>query len=427
MLAAPKKTDSIRRLIRQGKTQSAIKLAKQIITKTPTDYKAHYYLGKAYIQDNRPELALTEFRYVKDNALFGEDLKEIPFRKELANLYRKFNQSEEALQELLLLTKLSPEDSDVYFQAGEVLMDLGKLENALNLFRNCTKLDKRNDKAYAEIGRLLFRSKQFKDAKRELDYAIALNPENYACYYYLGKILKDSHDFQGAIKDFEKAQRDPDYKQRALIERATCYMNANRFDNAQIDLTRAIEADKENIKPETLHARYFLAMCYEKTRKIDKAIEQWEEISKRNRSFRDVASKLSEYKELQSNDNMKDYLTASDQSFEEICKKTVLSALKLQIQQVESQKYGVQIYATEKSTVSYKELRKQIYLIRFFRNPDPIEEEPVRDALDKLKSLNGIKAIIFSSSGFSRKAVLFSENRQVELIGKSKLERMLSV
>lgn len=426
MLASPKKTDSIRKLLKQGKTQSAIKLAKQIIAKNPKDYKAHYYLGRAYIQDNRAELALMEFKFVNENALFGEELKEIPFRKELASMYRKFNQNEEALRELLLLTKLDPNDSDVYFQTGEILLNAGKLENAIVFFRKCVKIDKRNAKAYAEIGKILYRAKQYKDAKRELDYALSLNSENYVCHYYIGKILKDAKEYAGAVKSFEKAQRDPEYKQKALIERATCYMSANRYDNAQIDLLRAIETDKENIKNETLHARYFLALCYEKNRQIDKAIEQWEAIYRRNRAFRDVATKLTEYKELQTNDAMKDYLTASDQEFSEMCKKLILPHFNLAAQQTEIQKYGVQIFATENSKGSWREQRKPVFVVRCYRNPDPLEDTAIRDTLDKVKSLNGIKAIVCSSSSFTRSAISFAENRQIELIGKEKLEKILA-
>lgn len=425
MLATPKKTDTIRKYIKQGKSTQAIKLAKQIIAKTPKDYKAHYYLGRAYILDNRPELALMEFKYVKENALFGEEIAEVPFRKELANLYQKFNQPNEALQELLLLTKLSPNDAEVYYKAGEILFNAGKLENALNLFRNSTKLDKKNSKAYEKIGIILYRVKQYKDAKRELDYALALNSENYACHYYIGKILKEAKEFSGAIKSFEKAQRDPVLKQKALIERATCYMSANRFDNAQIDLLRAIEYDKDNSKPETLHARYFLALCYEKNRQIDRAIEQYEAIARRNRSFKDVASKLQEYKELQTNDAMKDFLTANETEFAEICKNLIFSKMNLQVQQAETQKNHLQLLATEKSTGQWKQQRKPIYLIRFYRNPEPIDDLPVREALDKMKSLNGIKSYIFSSSGFTRSAINFAENRQIELIGREKLEKIL--
>ena len=92
-------------------------------------------------------------------------------------------------------------------------------------------------------------------------------------------------------------------------------MIAGRIDNALVDFQRAIELDKDNSQAETLYARYFLAACYEKSRKIDKAIEQWEAIYKRNKSFRDVSAKLSEYKDLQANDYLKDYLTCSNEEF----------------------------------------------------------------------------------------------------------------
>lgn len=424
--AAPKKTDAVKRLLKQGKNQQAIKIAKQILAKEPKNYMAHYYMGKAYMNDNRAELALMEFKYVNENALFGGELQEVPFRRELAQLYIKFNQPNEALRELLLLTKMDPNNPDVFYQAGKILSDAGKLEPALGFFRKCTKLNKRNAKAYAEIGIILFKAKQFKDAKRELDYAVALNPENYSCYYYQGRILKEEKDLPGAIKAFEKAQRDNELKQKALIERASCFLLVGRTENAQIDLQRAIDFDKENVKPETLHARYLLGNCYEKNRKLDKAIEQWEKIYSRNRGFRDVASKLQEYKALQANDNMKDYLTSSDADFTELCKKACLAGFKLNAHQVEITKYGAQVFATESSDENWRERRKELCIIRFYRNPEPVDEDAVRDAIDKTKSMNGLKSILISSSGFTRSAVSYTESRPVELAGKEKLERILA-
>ena len=59
-IVSPKKIDAIPRLIKQGKTQNAIKIAKQLIAKDQKNYLAHYYLGKAYIKENRTELAVIE-------------------------------------------------------------------------------------------------------------------------------------------------------------------------------------------------------------------------------------------------------------------------------------------------------------------------------------------------------------------------------
>lgn len=425
-IVSPKKIDAIPRLIKQGKTQNAIKIAKQLIAKDQKNYLAHYYLGKAYIKENRTELAVIEYKNVNDNALFGEGINELTFRSEYSQLLLKYNQQNEALKNFLLLTKLDPQNAENFYQVGRIYEDQNRYDLALGFMQKCAMLDKRHAKAHAEIGLMLYRTKQFNEAKKEIDMAIKLSPETYTSYYYLGKILKDAKDLQGAIKSFEKAQRDPELKQKAIIEHGSCYMIAGRIDNALVDFQRAIELDKEGTQAETLYARYFLAACYEKSRKIDKAIEQWEAIYKRNKSFRDVSAKLSEYKDLQANDYLKDYLTCSNEEFPYICKNAVIKGIGLQVLSCDQKKWGCQITGVNKSDESWMAVRKQVVFIRFYREPEPVEEAQIHEALDEMKTMNSVKSFLFSSSGFNTAAKRFAENRPVELVEKQKLEALLS-
>ena len=427
IVALPKKLETVKKLLKQGKNQAAAKLAKQIVAKDPQNYAVHYYLGKAYLADKRDELALMEFKTVNEHALFDSTLPEVPFRREFASLLVKYNQNDSAIKEYLLLTKMDPTNADNFFNVARIYEKMNRKDYALTFYRKCLALDQKNAKAHASLGYILFQSKQTNEAKKELDLAIRLSPEEYSCYYYLGKILKEMKDFGGAVKAFEKAQRDSEFKQKALIERSTCFMVANRLDNAQIDLQRAIELDKTGNKSDTLYARYFLAACYEKNRKIDKAIEQWETIFKINRSFRDVGQKLAEYKDIDANDNLKDYLTSTDADFAEICQNVVKKALNLNAVQCESKKFGIQIVATEGKNGDWMTVRKQSFLLRFYRDIEPLEDVPVREILDKAKSSNCTKSYIFSSSDFTRMAINFAENRPVELIGKDKLQQLLEI
>ena len=425
-IISPKRIDAIPRLIKQGKTQNAIKIAKQLIAKDQKNYLAHYYLGKAYIKENRTELAVIEYKNVNDNALFGEGINELVFRSEYSQLLLKYNQQNEALKNFLLLTKLDPQNAENFYQVGRIYEDQNRYDLALGFMQKCAMLDKRHAKAHAEIGLMLYRTKQFNEAKKEIDMAIKLSPETYTSYYYLGKILKDAKDLQGAIKSFEKAQRDPELKQKAIIEHGSCYMIAGRIDNALVDFQHAIELDKQGTQAETLYARYFLAACYEKSRKIDKAIEQWEAIYKRNKSFRDVSAKLSEYKDLQANDYLKDYLTCSNEEFPYICKNAVIKGIGLQVLSCDQKKWGCQITGVNKSDESWMAVRKQVVFIRFYREPEPVEEAQIHEALDEMKTLNSVKSFLFSSSGFNTAAKRYAENRPVELVEKQKLEALLS-
>ena len=70
-------------------------------------------------------------------------------------------------------------------------------------------------------------------------------------------------------------------------------------------------------------------------------------------------------------------------------------------------------------------MRKQTFLLRFYRDPDPVEDSVVRETHDKAKAMNCTKAYFISSSGFTRSALSYAENRPIELIGKEKLESLL--
>ncbi|MBP5284416.1 MAG: restriction endonuclease, partial [Treponema sp.] len=169
-----------------------------------------------------------------------------------------------------------------------------------------------------------------------------------------------------------------------------------------------------------------LATCYEKNHKIDKAIEQWQIIYQNNRSFRDVGAKLSEYKDLQSNDALKEFLTCSQEEFAEICKKTALKGLGMTTQSLETKKWGIQILATEAKSDDWMNLRKQTFLLNFYRETEPIEDSEIRRVLDLAKQKNCTKAYALASSGFTSTASSFAENRPIELVGKNKLEAILA-
>ncbi|WP_147634415.1 tetratricopeptide repeat protein [Treponema pectinovorum] len=421
----PKKLDSITKLIKSGKYSAAEKLAKAVIAREPRNYLAHYYLGKAYIADKKNELALMEYKVVNQNAIFDAKIPETEFRKQLSQLYLKFNQNDEALKEFLLLTKLEPTNAENYYNCGKIYEQKSRADSALGFYQKAIQLNRRHVKAHAAMGLLLFRAKQFAEAKKEIDLAISLSPQTYSSYYYLGKILKENKDYPGAVNAFEKALRDPEFKQRALLERGSCYMMAKSFDNALAEFDRAVKASKDEKAQETLYARYFLASCYERNRDIDKAIEQWQIIYQHNHSFRDVAAKLSEYRDLQSNDSLKEFLTCSQEEFIEICKKVAMSGFSMAAQKIDSTKWGCIMTCTEQKSDDWMNVRKQTYLLIFSRDTDAIEDSAIRKFLDMSKQANCTKAIVFASAGFTSSASGFAENRPIELVGKEKLERIL--
>mgnify|MGYP006291376479 CR=1 FL=1 len=419
----PKKVANLEQMLKQGKASSVARGAKQLIAKEPRNIQAHYLLGQAYLMDEKPELALMEFKTVNQISDFSKAVPEKEFREKIGSLFERFNQPEEALKEYLLLIKLEPQNGDYFFKAGTLFESRDKSDKALNYYRKAIQLDPRHPEAHFRLGFLLYRNKKPVEAKTELDAAVSVNPGNYKAFYYIGKLLKDGHDYIGALHSFEKAQRDPEFKVKALVERGACYLNTQSYENAISELERAIKISNDPGAGETLFAKYFLANVYEKTRNVDKAVELWEQIYTKKSSFRDVAEKLSQYQDIRTDDHVKDFHTTPMDQFYEMCK-SIAEAIGLNVQDIKDIQNGCEILGVEAES-KMRNVRKIPKLIRFLRVAELIPESTVRALHDEMKSQNVPRGIIVTSSNFSRKAVDFASNRPIDLFGKDKLQQIL--
>ncbi len=422
-IIAPKKMATLADMVKQGKTGTVIRSAKQIVAKEPRNFEAHYLLGLAYLAENRDELALMELKTVNQIGSFSALCPETQFREKIAALYQKFNQPEEALKEYLLLIKKDPTNGDLYFKSGTLFEDRNKTDKAINYYRKAIELEPRHKMAHYKLGMLLYRAKKPVEAKDELEKAIKINPDNLKAYFYIGRLLKENHDYIGALHAFEKSQRDPEQKLKSLIERGVCYMSMNNIEHAISELERAIKLPQSEGANEAIYAHYFLGLCYEKIRNIDKAIENWEKVYAKKSNFKDVAEKLSQYQDLRQDDRVKDYLTASMEEFHEICK-GVAASLDLSIRDVNDIPNGCQIIAVESSS-KWRAARKMPKLLRFLRTPDLIPESTIRSMHEEMKKISVTRGMVFSSSNFSRKAQEFAESRPIDLIDVEKLQQYL--
>jgi tetratricopeptide (TPR) repeat protein len=426
MILKPQQVNNLAVLVKQGKSAQAIRTAKLILQKDPRDCETHYLLGKALIQDGKDELALMEYKTVNRLSDFKGALKEIPFRKEMADLYLKYNQYEEALKENLLLIKKEPHEANHVFMAGLIFEKRKKPVQALNYYKKAIQLDPQHSNAHLHLGMLLYSAKKEADAKMILTKALKLNPSNYEVYYYLGKINKDQKNYTAAIEFFEKGQKSQDFKLKCIIERGICFIMIKNYDLAMTDLERVLrlaETEKSGER-EMLYARYFLAMCYEKNRKLDQAISQWESIYTKDKNFKDVAEKLSQFQDLRSDDVMKDYMTASNAEFEELCT-GVADVLDHSVTDVQMIKQGCRVFVVEKNSGQWRNARKFPKLMLFLRSTSTVDLPVIRDFHEDMTNFKVTRGMIFAGTQFARSALEFTESRPIDIYDKDKLLDLL--
>ncbi|MDR1307918.1 MAG: tetratricopeptide repeat protein [Treponema sp.] len=424
-IALPKRADQILEFLKKGKTQIVIKAAKAILAGDPKNADARYFLAKAYLAEKKEDLAYGELKTLSLSGAAGEFTPEEDFRKELAQLFVKNKQIEEALKEYILLIKLKPEKPEYYYWAGKLFTERNRPDMAQNYLRKAAELSPRDPKIHFELGVMLYKSKNTMEAKDALERSLKFQADNAQAYYYLGKIQKDARDYNGAAATLEKAARDPLYRLRALLERGSCYMALNAADKAIPDLERAVKAITEEKAPESLYARYFLAMCYEKNRGMEKAIEQWDKIHSVKANFKDVEAKLAQYQDLRNDDAVKDFLSSGNREFMEICKTMVSLSLALTVKFSKTIPDGAELVVIENESAKWKNARKQPRLIRIYRSPDMVDDAKIRSILDDAKKQNMARAMVITSSGFTGSALDYAESRPVELYNKTKLQELL--
>lgn len=422
-IIAPRRVAALADLYKKNNHAGVVKAAKRIIAKNPRSPEAHYYLGLSYLEQGKAELALMELKTVNSIGVFDGALPEPVFRKKIAELYARFNQPEEALKEYLLLMKQQPQNPEYPFLAGHLFEQKNRSDKATQFYRKAIELDPRHGESYHRLGVIQYRAKRPAEAKNLLQQAVRLNADNYQAHYFLGKLYKDAKEYPSALQCFEKAQKDAEFKLKSIIERGGCFMSQGDFNRAIIELERAQSLVEDESLPEALYTHYFLGIAYEKVRRIEPAIEQWEKVYNRKPKFQDVAEKLSQYQELRGDDRVKDFITAGNDQFKEICK-AVTMTLGLSVRDLNEIQDGCDIVGYEAQS-KWRNARRIPKLLRFLRTTDIVDEAVVRSVHEETKKQNITRAIIITSSTFSRMAQEFAATRPVELYPSEKLKELL--
>jgi len=420
---APKKISTLKNYLKTENYKAAINLAKDILSKDKDNLEAHYYLANAYYKQGKYELALIEYKRAEKKG-FYDKIDEKELRERLGELYQKIDNNEEALKEYILLTKKYPSNNLYYFKAGELFEKLGKEQQAIKFYHNSVKLNKSFVPAILNLGILLFKSKNYTEAKKFLNASVLKDPNSNEGYFYLGLLEKNENNFKGALKFFEKSARDKEYKVRSLMERGVILMAQRKYDDAALELNRALKnCDMEgNIK---INIRYVLASCYEFKRNITEAISLWEEIYAINPSFKDVTEKLTDYQDLRVDDRMKDFLTATDTDFLDICKGIILN-MGLNIIEFDIlTNDSIEFFCLAPDS-KWRNMKKRPTIIHISRRNSPVDEKVIRDLNEKMRNKNVIKAYVITSSSFSKLAVAYAKERPIELIEKSGLQNLLN-
>lgn len=220
-----------------GDTKTAKSILLKLVTKYPESYLGHKLLAECYEKEGGMRRAIDE--YVTSVDINKKDYKSY-FK--IADLLRDLGKKDEAIQMLETLVKTKPDCYEASILLGELLCEQERFKEAANVYNEALRYKPADFDLYYNLGIVYTRLSDFQMAKEMYEKAAAINHRMYGANYNLGLIAFIQRDYDTAEKYFEKSLYG-ELEAMSYYQLAKIYVYKGEKDKAITFLNKAIELD----------------------------------------------------------------------------------------------------------------------------------------------------------------------------------------
>lgn len=220
-----------------GNTKVAKTILVKLVSKYPESYLGHKLLAECYEIEGGMRRAIEE--YVTAVDINKKDYKSY-FK--IADLLRDLGKKDEAIQMLDTLVKTKPDCYEASCLLGELLCEQERFKEAANVYHEALKYRPADFDLYYNLGIVYTRLSDFQMAKEMYERAAEINHRMYGANYNLGLIAFIQRDYDVAEKYFENSLYD-ELEPMAYYQLAKIYIYKGEKDKAINFLNKAIELE----------------------------------------------------------------------------------------------------------------------------------------------------------------------------------------
>ena len=225
-----------------GQTKNAKTILVKLVTKYPDSYYGHKFLAECYEKEGGMRKAIDE--YVKAVDIRRNDDKSY-FK--IAELLRDLGKKDEAVEMLDNLIKTKPESYEASMLLGELLCEQEMFKEAARVYTDALKYRPFDFDLYYNLGIIYTRLSDFQMAKEMYEKAAEINHRMYGVNYNLGLIAFIQRDYDTAEKYFEESLYE-ELEARSYYQLAKIYIYKGEKDKAINFLNKAIELEPKFLK-----------------------------------------------------------------------------------------------------------------------------------------------------------------------------------
>lgn len=202
--------------------------------------------------------------------------------------------------------KRNPKTAELYFERGQILMEMQNVNNAIRDFQKATELNSNEVKYYTALGDAFFSNGNVGESYKALQEALRIDENNLEALLKMGEISFYSRDYDRAIETLTKVTKFDENNRTALFMKGFVYMEKGDTSNAvglfnkvtelypdyapafeQLGMLYAFKHDKLGeeylntalkLDPKNINVLYGLGMLYQEIEEADKANEYYVKI-----------------------------------------------------------------------------------------------------------------------------------------------------
>ena len=122
----------------------------------------------------------------------------------LGIVYEKLKNFPKAKEAYMKALEIEPDAIDAIYNLGLVCTELGEYEHAIQCFEYVISSDEKDSNSYFNLGLVYFKMKDYPQALEFFQKTIDLNDEDIYAHFYIGNIMKELGDNDGARSEFYK-------------------------------------------------------------------------------------------------------------------------------------------------------------------------------------------------------------------------------
>ena len=400
-----------------------MKEASRRLAQNPHDVEGLFIMGDIYYQDQDWEKAYTAYSALLDRMKPLEMNKQLDVAIRYGTCALKTNRLPEAKKGFLLAETINPKNLDVSYNLGYIYYLEKEYEKAVKFFKRTLILEPNSFLATKYLGYTLKHLHKYTEALPALKKALDFKPDDKEVLFAMGECFYETEATDRCLKILNHLRVDPVFGPQASLYTGMIKAKADQLERAIEDFQIGLKHTGTPLDISN-ELKYRLAQAYIKTHEIGQALHLLKEIQSISPGYKDAATLIMRYQELNKNKNLQIYLMSGQSEFVALCRKIVARFYpKAKVKIVD-----ISVLAAYTDIVAEIDTSRfsDTVIFRFFRSQGTVGELLLRELHARLKEVKGGTGICMSAGTFTEEAVRFSEGRPLDLYDKTRLSNVLN-